>query len=316
MAVVSHIRTAPALPRAVKVKRDAPSGSKVLGPRPRPGPRSGPPPVAALEVCAGRGPQPHGVLSGQGSPGSGGRRGLWSGPQGTVSPGNPLAPVLPSGAEPPHPLQRRLAAQTSARALGDTEGGHGGSTRAVLAPVGPSLFLKPVPSGVSGAVSSELTLNVLFMPPSPRPRLLASSPLLAASSLLQGQHLLSASALHWHLTWHSMPSALGRPLCVDSFSTDATLPLLRAWLCSGGDTDCPQQPVTHGVHAGDPRPPAMVRFRGTCLPRGAGPLWAGHPEPAATSPPAPLRERVRLLLLNFLRCAGSSVFVLCLLRNL
>lgn len=51
-------RPQPYRARAVKVKRDAPSGSKVLGPRPRPGPRSGPPPVAALEVCAGRGPQP------------------------------------------------------------------------------------------------------------------------------------------------------------------------------------------------------------------------------------------------------------------
>lgn len=108
---------------------------------------------------------------------------------------------------------------------------------------------------------------------------------------------------------------LGEPLCVDYCPPDATLPLLRAWLCSGGDRDHPRRPVTHRVHAGDPHSPAIVHFRGTRLPRSAGPLREGHPEPAAASLPAALRECVRLLL-DFPPLRWYLVFVLCLLRGL
>ena len=159
LVVFSHIRTA--LQRAVKVKRDTPSGSKVLGPQPRPGLRSGRPPVAAPEVCAGRG---HSLISMQGSPGSGGRRGRWSGLQGTVSLGQPLAPS---------PAEQSALFREGLRTWGHRRWPWG-STRAVLAPAGPSVFLTPMPPGVGGAVSSERTLNALFAP-APL-RLLASIP--------------------------------------------------------------------------------------------------------------------------------------------
>lgn len=75
------------------------------------------------------------------------------------------------------------------------------------------------------------------------------------------------------------------PFVWTHFPPDMTLLLLRAWLCSGGDTDWPQRPVTRGVHAGDPHSPAMMHFRGTQCgtpvgrsPRARGSLPAGSPE--------------------------------------
>ena len=96
----------------------------------------------------------HSLLSMQGSPGSGSRRGRWSGLQGTVSLGQPLAPS---------PAEQSPLFQEGLRTWGHRRWPWG-SMRAVLAPAGLSVFLKLMPSGVDGAVSSERTLNVLFAP--------------------------------------------------------------------------------------------------------------------------------------------------------
>lgn len=95
---------APALPRAVKVKRDAPSGSKVLGPRHALVRAPGPLPSRPLRCVRGVGHslRPR-VQAGKSRVG----RQAWT-PQGTISSGNLLAPVLPSGAPAPrHPEEAR-----------------------------------------------------------------------------------------------------------------------------------------------------------------------------------------------------------------
>lgn len=242
-----------------------------MGPQPRPGLRSGRPPVAAPEVCAGRG---HSLISMQGSPGSGGRRGRWSGLQGTVSLGQPLAPS---------PAEQSALFREGLRTWGHRRWPWG-STRAVLAPAGPSVFLTPMPPGVGGAVSSERTLNALFAP-APL-RLLASThprsllcPFCRAGTCPQP---LSSKG-----TSPGTPCLRpwAAPFVWTHLPPDMTLLLLRVWLCRGGDTDCPQRPVTCGVHAGDPHSPVMMRFRGMQCgtpvgrsPRARGSLPTSSPE--------------------------------------